>query len=483
MESLGPIVSQMDRPMISLQSLAGPRGIPIFGNARQIIPEKMHQQLEEWSQIFGDRYKIVLGSRQVLVCSNPDDIAALLKDRPNRFRRTTRLEMVAKELQMAGLFAANGEDWRRQRTLVMQAFNPIHVKSYFPSLQTVAQRFQKRLARQADAGIAFEMEPDLMRYTVDVTAGLAFGTDMNTIESDGEIIQEHLNDIFRMLQKRLFAPFPYWHWFRLSEDRALDRSVQKVGEYIATFIHDTHERMAKNPALYEHPENLLEAMIAARDEDDTKLSQSDLTGNVMTILLAGEDTTAHTLAWTIYLLHNHADMFLRVREEADRVMGKNAVASSHEQLKQMDFIEACINESMRLRPVAPVIGGEANCDTEVANVSMPKGTMVLLLSRVAATDEQHFLNALDFYPDRWLSPPSDENNRKVCVPFGAGPRLCPGRFLALEEMKIVISLIAKNFDIERLDTPDGKPVQERMTFTMAPKGLRLTLRHRTQRVH
>jgi cytochrome P450 len=479
MKSLSVADSQNGRPMMSLHSLAGPRGIPVFGNARQIIPEQMHRQLEDWSQLFGERYKIALGPRQVLVCSNPDDIAAVLKDRPTRFRRTTRLEMVAKELQMAGLFAANGEDWRRQRTLVMQAFNPIHVKSYFPSLQTVAQRFLKRLARQVDTGVAFEMEPDLMRYTVDVTAGLAFGTDMNTIESEGENVQKHLNDIFRMLQKRLFAPFPYWHWFKLSEDRALDQSVRRVGEAIATFIQAAHERMAQNLALYERPENLLEAMIAARDQDDTRLSESDLTGNVMTILLAGEDTTAHTLAWTIYLLHQHPNVFLRVREEADKVMGMDTVASSHEQLRQMDFIEACINESMRLRPVAPIIGGEANMDTEVADVSIKKGTMVLLLSRAGATDSRHFVNALDFYPDRWLAPASHENNRKVCIPFGSGPRLCPGRFLALEEMKILISLVAKNFDIERLDTPDGKPAQERMTFTMAPKGLRLKLRHRS----
>jgi cytochrome P450 len=478
MALIEPRIVQTNRSMISLHSLAGPHGIPIFGNARQIVPKKMHQQLEEWSQTFGDRYKISLGSRQVLVCSNPEDIATVLKDRPSRFRRTTRLEMVAKELQMAGLFTANGEEWRRQRALVMQAFNPIHVKSYFPSLQIVAERFLKRLARQASTGTAFEMEPDLMRYTVDVTAGLAFGTDMNTVESEGEIIQEHLNDIFRMIQKRLFAPFPYWHYFKFSEDRALDRRVKKVGESIATFIQEANDRMAKKPELFRHPENLLEAMIAARDEDNTRLSQSDLIGNVITLLLAGEDTTAHTLAWTIYLLDKYPDTFARVRDEADEVMGENAVALSHEQLKQMDFIEACINESMRLRPAVPLIGGEANFDTEVANVCIPKGTMVLLLPRVAATDERHFSNALDFYPDRWLSLLSTENNRKVCVPFGAGPRLCPGRYLALEEMKIVISLIAKNFDIERLDTLDGKPVQERMSFTMAPNGLRLTLRNR-----
>jgi cytochrome P450 len=438
----------------------------------------MHRQLEDWSKTYGDRYQIALGMRRMLVCSNPDDIATVLKDRPNGFRRTTRLEMVAKELQMAGVFAANGEDWRRQRTFVMHAFNPAHVKSYFPSLQSVTGRFLRRWARHAGGSASFELEPDLMRYTVDVTASLAFGSDVNTIESDGVIIQEHLSNIFRMLQKRLFAPFPYWHWLKLAEDRVLDDSVRAVEEAIRGFISAARERMERNPSLFQRPSNLMEAMIAARDENKSALSEADLAGNTLTMLLAGEDTTAHTLAWLIYYLARYPDVFLRVRAQVDRIMGEDALPTRHEQLNEMDFIEACINEAMRLRPVAPLIAVEANHDTAIANIAVPKGTVILVLTRVGSMDEENFENASEFRPDRWLMPASDTNRRKVSIPFGAGPRLCPGRFLAIEEMKMVVSMLVKNFDIDRVDTPDQHAPQERLTFTMAPVGLQLKLNRR-----
>jgi cytochrome P450 len=438
----------------------------------------MHRQLEDWSKTYGDRYQIALGMRRMLVCSNPDDIASVLKDRPNGFRRTSRLEMVAKELQMAGVFAANGEDWRRQRAFVMHAFNPAHVKSYFPSLQSVTSRFLRRWARHANDSVSFELEPDLMRYTVDVTAGLAFGSDVNTIESDGVIIQEHLSDIFRMLQKRLFAAFPYWHWVKLPEDRRVDKSIRAIEEAIREFISAARERMERNPGLFQSPSNLMESMIAARDQNKSVLSDADLAGNTLTMLLAGEDTTAHTLAWLIYFLSRSPDVFLRLRAQADRIMGEDALPSRHDQLSEMDFIEACINESMRLRPVAPLIAVEANHDAVIANVAVPKGTVILMLTRIAALDDTNFANASEFRPERWLMPASDTNRRKVSIPFGAGPRLCPGRFLAVEEMKMVIAMLVKNFDIERIDTQDGQAPQERLSFAMAPVGLRLKLRHR-----
>jgi cytochrome P450 len=469
------------RATIALKDLPGPRGIPILGNAAQLRPEQMHRQLEDWSQLHGKRYRIRLGRRALLVCADPDDIAAVLKDRPNGFRRSSRLEMVGRELQMAGVFGANGEDWRRQRAFVMHAFNPAHVKSYFPSLQTVASRLLKRWADLAAEPASFALEPELMRYTVDVTAGLAFGTDINTIESGGSVIQGHLGNIFRMLQKRLFAPFPYWHWLKRAEDRALDDSVKAVNQAVQEFVDLAHARMERDPALFRHPTNLLEAMIAAQNENASSVSELELKGNVLTMLLAGEDTTAHTLGWLIYQLSRHPDVFRRMRDEVDMIIGKDALPVRHEQLSSMAFMEACINESMRLRPVAPLIGAEAINDTTVADVTVPRGTVILMLTRAAAMEDRNFTDAAAFRPDRWLMPASEGNNKKVSIPFGAGPRLCPGRFLAIEEMKMALSMLAKNFDIESVDTPDGQPPRERLTFTMAPAGLRLKLRARQER--
>ncbi len=466
------------RETIALCDLPGPRGIPVFGNARQIVAHRMHQQLEDWARQFGRRYKIKLGPRRVLVCSDPDDILAVLKNRPAGFSRSRRLEMISREFQVAGVFSANGQEWRRQRAFVMMAFNPQHIKAYFPTLQLVTERLLNRWLRESNSAESFALAPDLMRFTVDVTAGLAFGTDLNTIESDGDVIQQHLKDIFMMLQKRLFAPFPYWHWIKFSEDRAIDKSIAAVAQSVREFIDAAREKMRLNQELFSSPTNLLEAMLAAQKQSATELSEPELAGNILTMLLAGEDTTAHSLAWLIYLLSRHPPMYLRIRQEVDKLLGTDTIASRQSQLHEMDFTEACIHESMRLHPVAPIIGSEALEDIVVADTIVPKGTLILLIPRVAAVSELYFSQAADFTPERWLEPTSENNVKKVSIPFGAGPRMCPGRFLAIEEIKMVISMLVKNFDIERIDTPDGGHAQEFMAFTMGPAGLRVKLRRR-----
>jgi hypothetical protein len=194
-----------------------------------------------------------------------------------------------------------------------------------------------------------------MRYTVDTVAGLAFGRDINTLESDGDIIQQHLDRIFPALFRRLMAPLPYWRWFKLPADRALDRSVATVKQAIAEFVTEARERLRTDPTRREQPPNLLEAMIVAAEEGRTGIGDEQVSANVLTMLLAGEDTTANTLAWLLHLLHRHPAVMARARDEAMRVADK-AEPLTPEDLAQLDYIEACLHETMRLKPVGAVPG-------------------------------------------------------------------------------------------------------------------------------
>src|SRR5262249_10650834 len=163
-------------------------------------------------------------------------------------------------------------------------------------------RFERRWQRAAAAGQTIDLQPDLMRYTVDVTAGLAFGVDVNTLESDGEVIQSHLDKVFPALHRRLLAPLPYWRWLRLAADRKLAWHLRELHRAVRESIAMARSRMDADPSLRTRPANLIEAMIAARDTEGSGLHDADVAGNVLTMLLAGEDTTANTLAWMIYLL-------------------------------------------------------------------------------------------------------------------------------------------------------------------------------------
>jgi len=162
------------------------------------------------------------------------------------------------------------------------------------------------------------------------------------------------------------------------------------------------------------------------------------------------------------------------------VLGGGPLPSQYEQLAELPFVEACTNETMRLRPVAPLIILEASRDTVVAGIEIPAKQVVMCLMRAPATDERHFHDAQAFDPARWLDPAakSAASAKRVAMPFGAGPRLCPGRYLAMLEMKMVIAMLLASFELESVGTARGGEPREQLAFTMAPVGLRMKLRGR-----
>jgi cytochrome P450 len=177
-------VTPPTRPALRrLQDLPGPAGWPVLGNLPQIDAPRFHLQLEQWARQYGRLYKLRMGPRLVLVAAQHEVVSTVLRDRPDGFRRTERLEAIGVEMGLKpGLFGSNGEAWQRQRRMVMAAFDPGHVKAYYPSLRRCGERLCGRWARATAAGEAIDLQADLMRFTVDAIAGLAFGTDVNTLE-------------------------------------------------------------------------------------------------------------------------------------------------------------------------------------------------------------------------------------------------------------------------------------------------------------
>jgi len=459
--------------------LPGPRAIPVFGNLLQIESTRLHLQLEQWCEEFGTIFKLQLGKRRVVVVGDHELIATALRDRPDGFRRTTKLEEVWTEMGLlGGLFGAHGDTWRRQRRMVMAAFDPGHVRRYFPSLQQVAKRLAARWQLAAQSDRAIDLQADLMRYTVDTIAGLAFGAEVNTLQSDEDVIQKHLNQIFPAVFRRIFAPLPTWRYVPSAADRQLKRSVAAVNAAVDVFVAEARARLQADPSRRLHPDNLLEAMLVAADEPGSGMDDKQVAGNVLIMLLAGEDTTANTLAWMIHLLWRHPAALARAAEEVRRVCA-DPTAPTLDEVAQLDYIDACINETMRLKPVAPQNAMQALRDTTLGDVHIPQGLVVIGVMRRDATSERHVPRAAAFEPERWLSDggPAQQGSavKRISMPFGAGPRICPGRYLALLEMKVAMTTLLGRFEITAVATPDGKEPRELLQLAMAPVGLSMRL--------
>jgi len=256
--------------------------------------------------------------------------------------------------------------------------------------------------------------------------------------------------------------------------------VAVINATIGEFVAQARQALRDDPARREQPRNLLEAMIVAADQADSGLGDKQVVGNVLTMLLAGEDTTANTLAWMIHLLQRHPQALRRVQQEV-RELSPDAASFTMEGMEQLAYLDACASETMRLKPVAPFIGLEALRDTTVGDVAVPAKTLIWGVLRHDSVDERHFERAAQFEPERWLAEaakPLSSGARRAAMPFGSGPRMCPGRYLALLEMKMAMAMLLSRFEIIAVDTPDGQPARERMAFTMNPVGLRLRLRER-----
>ncbi len=467
----------------TLDDLPGPQGWPLVGNLLQVDVMQAHKTFGRWADEFGPLYHVRLGRRQLLVLADPGLVNEVLHDRPGRFQRPQIMRDAMLDLAIAGVFTAEGADWRRQRKLAMYALNTDHLRKFSARLGAVTERLLRRWQRAVDRDERVDAPGDLKRFTVDVTSGLAFGTDLNTLEREGDAIQRQLGVVFPVLAKRIFAPFAYWRWIRLPSDRAVDRAMREVLVLVNDLVRSARARRTGQAESGTGPNDFLEAMVRAQSED-TAFSDAEIVGNVLTLLLAGEDTTANTIAWVMHLMAEHPDVQARMQAEVDSVLGDALTPPDHEIIETLPYVEAVAHETMRVLPVAPLQAYEATTDTVIGDIKVPKGTELYLLAGYMASQPEHFAEPQSFNPERWLVTPHharEGHNTHAFVPFGAGPRFCPGRHLAMLEIKMLLAMLCRNFDVARF--PGTPPPEEVFSFTMMPSDFFVRLRSRQRVAH
>ena len=462
----------------TLTELPGPRGVPLLGNVLQLHPKRLHRTLSRWAHRFGPMYVFRISRQPILVLADADLINQLLRDRPEGFRRWRKMEELGKEIGADGVFIAEGAKWRRERKLAMSALNITHLREFLGRLEQVTDRLERRWRRAALAGNVIDVQQDLMRYTVDVTSGLAFGNDLNTLEAGDNAIQHHLDKLFPAVARRQTALFPYWRYVKLPADREVDTALVEVRKLIGELIVQTRAKLRAAPELRERPTNFLEGLIVAQEEGaDGGFSDEEISGNVMTLLLAGEDTTANTLAWIVHFMIEHPEIKAPLQEEADRVLGRcEHPWRDYTSAENMPYVEAVAQEVMRCKPVAGHLFFEPNEDTQIGGVRVPKGTPIFVLSGYLGTQEGNFARAAEFRPQRWLESAGPSHNTKAFLPFGAGPRFCPGRHLAMLEIKMVTGMLCRNFEVHA--APGLHAPGDVYAFTVMPTNIFARLRPR-----
>jgi cytochrome P450 len=484
-----------------LQCLPGPRGLPLIGSLHRWEPARAHLMLEQWAQQYGPMYRLRIGPRMIVVVSEPDAVATVLRERPGTFRRHHALPAAFAAMGLEGVLAAEGEDWRRLRAPVALALGADRMGGCFAAVAAATSRLHARWLASAATRTPVDPCGDLARFGMDIACTLAFGPDRALHTPYGEVpLRDQLERIVTLASRRSEAPWPSWRWFRSRAERDLAEALGFACTAIQRQIAQERRRPASQPTL-------LQALLAGsgRGPADDRAVQA----NLLSMLLAGRDATAGTIAWALHLLSGAPAVARAARTEALEALQHEAAAAgqaphdgrsraleigpvlrSHDSVRALPLIEAIVLEALRLKPAVP-LGIFAAChDTDLGPVRLPQNTLVCVLTRPAATDPAHFALPNEFLPQRWLAGESaasgagsvpTETGHRALLPFGGGPRACPGRYLALLECKMVLAMALAAFEFESLGAAVDEAGGCGMAAAVGPRGLRL--RFEANRLH
>lgn len=461
-----------------VSTLPGPKPLPLVGNLPAFArSQQVHRLLERWADEYGLTYRIRFPGGYLVVTADPAHLNGILRRRPDDFRRMSRTSDIIDEIAPGGVFTAEGDRWRRLRKLATQSLNAAYLRQYFTTITRVTERLLRQWEAAAVSGERIDVLDRMMRYTLDVTAGLAMGSDLNSLENTGDGLHRRLPLIFPVFARRGNALVPYWRYVKLPKDRRLDATVREIKAEVQQRLTAARRRVAAG----EPPSNFLEALVQPI-ENEPEITDEEVVGNVLTMLLAGEDTTSSTAAWALHFLAEYPDIHAKIRAEADEVFGDQRLPGDPASISRLKYAEAVVNEVLRVQPVAPLIAAEPTKDTTLAGrdgneLFLRQGQPILMLDSYGARrDTQRFPDPDTFRPERWLEgtlPPE----ALPFAPFGNGPRFCPGRNLAVIEAAMVTSVLGRAFDFEA--DPSAGLVTERMTFAAFPANLYLRVRPRS----
>jgi len=395
----------------------------------------------------------------IYLLSDPSLIEYVLVENKRNFTKT-RILRRNRRLLGEGLLTSEGEFWRRQRRLAQPAFHRKRVAVYGEVMAALAER---SLEAWRD-GQTIDIHEEMMHLTLEIVAKCLFDADVGARATDvGKAMKAVLED-FSSQRRLIRIPkrIPTPHNIRF------EMAARRLDDIVGTII----ENRCKSE---EDRGDLLSMLMLAEDDSGERMTNKQLRDEVMTLFLAGHETTANALSWTFWLLSLNPNAEDELAEELVRVLGGRTPTISD--LSDLPCVERVIKESMRLYPPAWVVGREAIAECEVSGYRMPVGTTALMSQWVMHRDPRYHDDPERFDPDRWTAEYKEGLPRFAYFPFGGGSRQCIGAGFAMVETCLVLATVAQRF---RLEFTPGQRVEPHASITLRPRrGIRMTLAERS----
>ncbi|WP_058364946.1 cytochrome P450 [Haloparvum sedimenti] len=443
----------------------GPDGLPVLGNTFAFLDDP----LAFWTRTAREHGPVAyyeLGTEPFFQLSDPDLVQQVLVHDNERYRKG-ELFMAALEPPLGnGLLTSEGSFWRRQRHAIQPAFAPDRLDAYADAM---VDRATAETAGWSDGEVR-NVHDDMMSLTVEVAAEALFGVDVTEFE---DAVSDALGAVMDHVERRSRRPVDVPVWLPTPGNRRYRRALATLEE-VADAVVDRQLAAADSDGATdgERPERTDEPADAGpgpnvvrllRESDEADASREQLRDEVVTLLLAGHETTALTLTYACHQLGRHPEVAERLRAEVDDVLGDRDPTVAD--LAELDYTERVVKETMRLYPPVHELLREPTEDVTLGGYRIPAGSTVSFQQWVLHRDPAVYDAPTEFRPERWTEELTDSMPAFSYFPFGGGPRRCVGDRFAMMEARLVLATLARDWTFDPLGDLSFAP-----SITLRPDG-------------
>ena len=416
------------------------------------------------SRRYGDVVRMRFVFSDAYLIYHPDSIKHVLQENNRNYNKDIFTYKMFRPFLGQGLLINDGESWLHQRRLMQPAFHRKRITAYSTVMTDNTTMLIEHWQIYVQQNSSLDIAEEMMSLTLQIVGKTLFSLDLS---DKSNTIGEAVTTLLKLLGNYVYAPFP-----PISIPTARNRRLLAANRTLEQVI---YRMIAERRAQNVDTGDLLSMLLLARDEETGQgMNDRQIRDELMTMLLAGHETTANTLAWTWYLLSQHPEVEQRLYTEVDEVLGGTLPTVEH--LSELKYTNMVLEEALRLYPPACIFGRKAIADDELGGYPIPANSMILVSPYAVQHHPDYWPDPERFDPERFTPEHTAERPHYAYFPFSSGPRMCIGSSFAMMEAQLILATIAQPY---RLRLVPGHPVEPQMLVTLRPKyGLQMTIHRR-----
>ncbi len=406
---------------------------------------------------YGDVFSLSCPPVTIHVIAHPDDVRTVLQDRYAHFTKGSAGFLKIKQLLGEGLLTSEGDLWRRQRRLAQPSFSRQRLARFATFMTDAASRQCESWNDAAASGESLPIASEMTRLTLAIIGKALFGADLS--EEDARVVERGIVSFLEHARKTTYQLVDLSRFFTSQSQRRYEAAKKDLDALVYRII----ERRRKEGC---EGYDLISMLLQATDDETGEgMSDLQLRDEVMTMIIAGYETTSTALAWMWTALSLHPGVAVRWRCELQQVL--DGRLPTVEDLPSLVYTEKVIKETMRLYPPAWSMSRLVVEDEVLGGCRIPAGSLVFVCPYAVHRHAGFWPNPEGFDPDRFTPEAEQERHRFAYLPFGAGPRNCIGQHFAMMELKLVLATIGQRYTLSLLP---GHRIEVDPTVTLRPKG-------------